>query len=87
MTKVDIPKELPYNPLEKKNIGESIVKAMLDSEKHALPPSKFIGAGVYALYYSGSNPIYQGLDSDTPIKEKTPRVNNSRYFFCIFVKK
>ena len=67
MTKVNIPKEIPYNPLEKKNIGESIVKAMLDSEKHALPPSKFIGAGVYALYYSGNNPIYKGLDPDTPI--------------------
>jgi len=67
MPKVEIPKEIPYNPLEKKNIGESIIKAMLESPKHNLPPMKFIGAGVYALYYSGDNPIYKGLNPDTPI--------------------
>lgn len=64
---ISIPIQEPYNPLEKKNIGENIVKALLDRNKESLPPSRFIGAGVYAIYYEGSMPLYSKLCSDTPI--------------------
>ena len=62
-----IPIQNPYNPLEKKNIGENIVRALLDRRKESLPPSCFVGAGVYAIYYEGSMQIYNKLSHEQPI--------------------
>lgn len=59
--------EEPYNPLEKRNIGESIIKAMLEKPEELLPPAQFIGAGVYAIYYHGDNPLYVNNDAQRPI--------------------
>ena len=53
----------PYNPLDKKRIGEQIVAALLAQPIHPLPPEKFIGAGVYALYYTGDFPSYALLSA------------------------
>lgn len=65
---MDIPKHEPYNPLEKHNIGESIVKALLETDILPLPPQPFIGAGVYAIYYNGSSPVYSSFrHKDIPI--------------------
>jgi hypothetical protein len=50
-----------YNPLEKQHLAESIARALLDSELHPLPPERFSGAGVYALYYKGNAAEYQPL--------------------------
>lgn len=50
----------PYNPLEKANLAESIVRAVLETE--AVPMSNLdgiVGAGVYIIYYSGDFPPYQ----------------------------
>ncbi len=46
---------IPFNPLDKKNLGASVAEAMLASKVHPLgdPPS-FKGAGIYAIYYEGS---------------------------------
>lgn len=65
--KIQIPTQEPYNPLEKRNIGESIVKAMLDRPKEELPPKQFIGAGVYAIYYEGKNLLYKNVSLERPI--------------------
>lgn len=44
----------PYNPLDKKNLGVSVADAMLQQPVSPLPPSaKFVGAGIYAIYYVG----------------------------------
>lgn len=51
----------PYNPLDKKNLGESVADALLNSPIHRLPPESFYGAGVYALYYTGSFSVYSKL--------------------------
>ncbi len=49
----------PYNPLDKEKLGESVARALLNSSVQELPPSvPFIGAGVYAIYYSGDFPSY-----------------------------
>jgi len=51
-----------FNPLAKRNLGKSIVDALLESP--ALPLSKiddFPGAGVYAIYYRGAFPNYKPL--------------------------
>lgn len=54
--------EPPYNPLDRTNLGESIADAMLSGPMNPLPPAEqFIGAGIYALYYTGDFPAYGRL--------------------------
>lgn len=53
---------LPFNPLDKKNLGASVAEAMLASPVHpldALP--EFKGAGIYAIYYTGDHEAYAEL--------------------------
>lgn len=57
----NIPAPIPYNPLDKQNLGESVTNAMLKSPVHTLPPEKFLGAGIYAIYYIGNFEAYQDL--------------------------
>lgn len=57
----------PYNPLHKTNLGESVADALLSSELFDLPPTPFMGSGVYAIYYTGDFPAYEKIrvkDSD-----------------------
>lgn len=61
MPKNDIPSIKPYNPLDKQNLGASVAAAMLASPVHELPPKPFLGAGVYAIYYSGNYLPYKRL--------------------------
>lgn len=61
MARRNVPRIEPYNPLDKRNLGESITDAMLETMPSSLPPNPFIGAGVYALYYIGSFPAYAKL--------------------------
>ncbi len=43
-----------FNPLDRRNLGESVAEALLDKEVGPLPPAEpFIGAGIYAIYYTG----------------------------------
>ena len=51
----------PFNPLDKRNLGESVAAAMLKSEVHSLPPERFKGAGIYAIYYTGDFEAYSAL--------------------------
>ena len=49
----------PYNPLDKKNLGISVADAMLNQPISPLPPGeKFVGTGIYAIYYVGDFPPY-----------------------------
>ena len=57
----DSPIIKPFNPLDKRNLGESVADALLDTTVQRLPPEPFIGAGVYALYYFGSFAAYNRL--------------------------
>ncbi len=50
-----------FNPLDKKNLGESVAAALLCSDIRNMPPNSFNGAGVYAIYYTGPNPLYEQL--------------------------
>ena len=68
----------PFNPLDKRNLGESVTYALLDTEVKSLPPEPFIGAGVYAIYYTGSFSAYERLSE----------VNRNGQFRCpIYVGK
>lgn len=53
---------IPFNPLDKKNLGASVAEALLAGRTHplgALP--EFYGAGIYAIYYSGQFAAYTEL--------------------------
>ncbi|MBP5671690.1 MAG: Eco29kI family restriction endonuclease [Victivallales bacterium] len=51
----------PFNPLDKQNLAESIMDAMLQCPPMHLPPGQFIGAGIYAIYYTGTFPLYERI--------------------------
>ncbi len=61
----NIPALTPYNPLDKRHLGEQVAEALLEQDVQPLPPSRFIGAGVYALYYIGDFPAYSALTEVT----------------------
>lgn len=55
----------PYNPLDKNSIGDNIVKELMFRPCVPLPTTDaFEGAGLYAIYYSGSFPAYAPLAAD-----------------------
>jgi hypothetical protein len=67
-----------YNPLHKENLGVSVRDALLKRQVLRMPPRKFKGAGIYAIYYSGDFEPYK------PIAE----LNKDRRFECpIYVGK
>lgn len=68
----------PFNPLDKTNLGESVADAMLDRPIDSLPPSPFIGAGIYTIYYEGGFPLYA---------EIARRNRRNRYEWPIYVGK
>ncbi|KIG02637.1 Restriction endonuclease, type II, Eco29kI [Burkholderia sp. MR1] len=52
-------KQEPYNPLQKKNLAESIVRAVLNQPAEPLAKTNELGgAGVYIIYYSGDSELY-----------------------------
>jgi Eco29kI restriction endonuclease len=54
----------PYNPLDKTNLGISVANALLTSDIHPLPPATpFVGAGIYAIYYTGGFEPYLPIAS------------------------
>jgi len=54
--------QVPYNPLEKANLGKSVADALLQQEARALDSLEvFDGAGIYALYYQGHLAPYRRL--------------------------
>lgn len=53
---------VPFNPLDKGNLAESIERALVSESPRSLGEvEKFAGAGIYALYYTGSFPAYKLL--------------------------
>jgi len=53
---------LPFNPLDKAQLGESVTRALLAQPPQALAQvPKFLGCGMYALYYSGPHPAYRAF--------------------------
>ncbi|MDC6167649.1 Eco29kI family restriction endonuclease [Paucibacter sp. XJ19-41] len=53
---------IPYNPLDKKNLGASVAEALLGRKPRPLGELiAFHGAGIYAIYYRGKAPAYERL--------------------------
>jgi Eco29kI restriction endonuclease len=71
--------DAPFNPLDKRNLGESVAAALLKQPIGPLPPTgKFLGAGIYALYYTGNFQPYK------PIAEQN---RNNKFDQPIYVGK
>ena len=53
---------IPFNPLDKKNLGASVAEALLTKEVHPLSSVEpFHGAGIYSIYYTGPFAAYESL--------------------------
>jgi hypothetical protein len=77
--------EKPYNPLDRVELGRSIVRALLAKRLNPLPPAqRFQGAGLYAIYYCGPLPLYApiaqlpGGEGDMPIYVGRARPRGAR---------
>ena len=57
-----IDNSIPFNPLDRKNLGASVAEALLSRNVYPLGELPvFQGAGIYAIYYSGGFPAYTEL--------------------------
>jgi len=55
-------KVIPYNPLDKRHLGESVGQAMLRQPVVPLGSLEaFNGAGIYAIYYTGNFSAYEAI--------------------------
>lgn len=55
-------KIVPFNPLDKRHLGESVGQAMLRQPVMPLAElASFEGAGIYAIYYRGNFPAYEAI--------------------------
>ena len=55
---------LSYNPLDKTNLGKSVAEALLGRKPMALGGlGTFSGAGIYAIYYTGTFAAYNALSA------------------------
>lgn len=53
---------VPFNPLDKKNLGASVAEAMLEQPAQKLGDLRpFYGIGIYAVYYTGDFDAYAPL--------------------------
>jgi hypothetical protein len=64
-------REEEYNPLDYKNLTRNVVEELMRRDPTDLPPFRqFLGAGVYALFYTGDLEFYAPIASaglETPI--------------------
>lgn len=65
MTQIEIMANLegytPYNPLDDKNLAQNVADALEREPVHLMPPARFQGPGLYAIYYIGDNDLYGAL--------------------------
>ncbi len=63
----------PYNPLDRVELGKSVERALLAQSLVALPPpSKFLGAGLYAIYYYGDLGCYSPISLSQRFEGEIP---------------
>ena len=52
----------PFNPLDRVELGKSVERALLAQALESLPPAtRFLGAGLYAIYYLGDLDYYSPI--------------------------
>lgn len=54
--------EVPYNPLDRIHLAESVTRALLQRSAQPLGEvERFVGSGIYAIYYKGPHPLYASI--------------------------
>jgi hypothetical protein len=67
-----------YDPVSTHNLSRDIVRELLAQPIGALPPAqRFVGAGIYALYYIGSEALYAAV-ADAKCRKGPIYVGKSR---------
>lgn len=54
-----------FNPLDKTHLAESVRDHLLKRPVGKLPPGQFMGAGIYAIYYTGDFSAYRKISGRT----------------------
>jgi hypothetical protein len=55
-------KYIPFNPLDKRNLGENVCQALLRQQVVQMTEIKrFNGAGIYGIYYAGDFSVYRPI--------------------------
>lgn len=66
---------LPFNPLDKKNLGASVAEALVSQPPHPLGELiDFFGSGIYAIYYVGPYPAYANISAPNLINALDPTI-------------
>ena len=61
---------VPYNPLDKLNLARSIELELLTRDPLPLDADHdFSGAGIYVVYYAGSEALYAAIRADTNLRK------------------
>ena len=64
---------IPFNPLDKKNLGASVAEALVSQPAHALGDLKsFFGSGIYAIYYHGQHVAYGPIATPNRVEVANP---------------
>lgn len=69
--------QTPFNPLDKRNLAETIAIAINRAPVQPLPPTRFRANGLYFLYYTGPFEAYAAL----------VKLNAGRYDWPIYIGK
>ncbi|WP_309117933.1 Eco29kI family restriction endonuclease [Saccharothrix sp.] len=66
-----VARPIPYDPLSLENLAHSVERALLDTDPvNITEVPETVGAGIYALYYTGDEPLYAPISNQecsTPI--------------------
>jgi hypothetical protein len=66
---------IPFNPLDKRNLGASVAEALVGSKAQPLGKlTSFVGVGIYAIYYCGPFSAYQKISKPNQIDPGAPTV-------------
>jgi len=66
---------IPFNPLDKKNLGASVAEALVSQKTHALGALKpFKGTGIYAIYYHGGFEVYAPISKPNQKSRNDPAI-------------
>lgn len=64
---------IPFNPLDKKNLGASVAEALVSQKAHPLRKlHSFMGTGIYAIYYHGSHKAYGPISGPNQLSKGKP---------------
>lgn len=66
---------IPFNPLDKKNLGASVAEALVSQLVHPLGGlATFLGTGIYAIYYHGKHVAHGAIAVPNQANKNDPSI-------------